>query len=244
MTKTEARRIHAHFSGAARLASLFPVAVLLQAILMGLSPAESLAWAAWAMAFAGLVAAVSTDMLARRIPNEISLLVFVSGIVWWASWAAGATLPAAAGTGVIWDVIAPLYGVDAGGSVLPAFDGITYPGRAALDVAALLVTFVPLYLSFALGLGFGGGDVKLMAGLILFLGWPLGFDFFLLTFIVGGFFSVGAILGRMCGSVAVRAGAQHPRWEWMRDNLREFPFAPPIAIAAMICFAIKLQGLN
>jgi len=165
------------------------------------------------------MAAVSTDMMSRRIPNGLSLLALASGPVWWASFFLGADLPGLAGEGVVWSLLAPIYGLEGAGAVLPAFAGITYPLRIALDMAMLVVVFIPLYLSFALGL-----------------------DFFLLTFIIGGIFSVGVIVGRKFSQMAVRMGREHAMLkEW--SVLHEFPFAPAIGIAAIFCFAIKLQGL-
>ncbi len=65
-----------------------------------------------------------------------------------------------------------------GGAVLPLFDSIQYPQRIVLDEAMMVVVFIPLFLSFIFGMGFGGGDVKLMTAAALFFGWPLGMDFF------------------------------------------------------------------
>jgi len=243
MTKAEARRIHAHFEASTRLAVVIPFGIFFFALIAGFDLGTSTAIFGAALAFVATMAAVSTDMMSRRIPNGLSLLALASGPVWWASFFLGADLPGLAGEGVVWSLLAPIYGLEGAGAVLPAFAGITYPLRIALDMAMLVVVFIPLYLSFALGLGFGGGDVKLMAALSLFLGWPLGLDFFLLTFIIGGIFSVGVIVGRKFSQMAVRMGREHAMLkEW--SVLHEFPFAPAIGIAAIFCFAIKLQGLN
>lgn len=243
MTKAEARKIHAHFEASNRISYLLPVCIAALVFALGFSAADTIAMLGASMAFVATVTAVSTDMMSRRIPNGLSLLALLSAPVWWFAASLGSDLPVQSGDGVVWSIFATIYGVDGSGSILPAFGKITYPMRIGLDMAMLVVVFVPLYLSFALGLGFGGGDVKLMAGLSMFLGWPLGLDFFFLTFLVGGIFSVGVILGRKFSQQAIRLGWDSARLrEWAA--MREFPFAPPIGIAAIICFAIKLQGLN
>ena len=242
MNRTEARRIHAHFAASTRLAIMIPLGAFALATASGVPLADAVALLAAAMAFTATVAAFSTDMMSRRIPNGLSLVALGSGPVWWLAMMAGSGLPGLSGDGVAWSVIAPIYGVDGSGSVLPALLSVSYPARIGLDLVMFVVVLVPLYMSFALGLGFGGGDVKLMAALAPFFGWPLGFDFFLLTFIFGGVISVPVILGRIFARGALRMGASGPvarKWA----EMREFPFAPAIAVAAMICLSTKLEGL-
>lgn len=243
MNKTQARRIHAHFEASTRIAVILPPSLLALALALGLPLADAMAVFAASLAFVATMAAVSTDMMSRRIPNSLSLVALAAGPAWWGAAGLGSQLPDLSGDGLVWSILAPIYGLEGQGALLPAFSNIAYPVRIGLDLAMLGVVFVPLYLSFRLGLGFGGGDVKLMAGLSLFFGWPLGLDFFFLTFLVGGLFSIGVITGRIFAKTAIRFGRTGDavmRW----SRLREFPFAPPIAIAAIACLAIKLQGLN
>lgn len=243
MNKTQARRIHSHFEANTRIAVILPPSVFILAVALGLSISDALAVLAASMALVATMTALSTDMMSKRIPNSLSLVALAAGPVWWTAAGLGSQLPGLSGDGVVWSLLSPIYGIDGEGAVLPAFSGIDYPVRIGLDVAMLVVVFVPLYLSFRLGLGFGGGDVKLMAGLSLFFGWPLGLDFFFLTFLLGGVFSLGVILGRISAKTAIRFGRTNEalmRW----SKMREFPFAPPIALAAIVCLAIKLQGLN
>ena len=88
-----------------------------------------------------------TDVRAARIPNALTLLGVVAGLV------AHAVLPA--GLGV---------------------------GAALAAAAAGLVVFLPF---FVLG-GMGGGDVKLMAAVGAWLGWPAILTAALTIAIVGG----------------------------------------------------------
>lgn len=241
MNKTEARRIHAHFEASTRMSLFVPPSIFALALAMGASIGDAVAFLAVSLALMALMGAVSTDTMSRRIPNGLSAIALASGPIWWLSVLLGSSLPGLSGDGVIWTLLAPIYGLDGHGSVLPAMSGIEYPTRIALDLAMLGI-FIPLYFSFVMGFGFGGGDVKLMTALAPFLGWPLGVDFFFLTFLIGGVFSVVVILGRKSSQYAIRLGWENDMTkEW--STLREFPFAPPIAIAAIICMSIKLQGL-
>ena len=243
MNKAEARRIHAHFDASNRLAVVMPPAMFGLFVAMGVPLAYAVALLGASMAFVAMVFAVSTDMMSRRIPNGLSLLALAAAPVWWSGYLLGSTLPEMAGSGVAWTIMAPLYGQNGSGAILPALSGIGYPARMVLDLAMMVAVFIPLFASFVLGLGFGGGDVKLMTALSLFFGWPLGMDFFFLTFIIGGIFSVFVITGRIFSRGAISVGMKNAVFrEW--SGMREFPFAPAIGIAAVICFAIKLQGLN
>jgi len=242
MTKNEARRIHAHFEASTRMAIVLPGMVFLALLSLGWSLADAMALAAYAIAFCGMGAAIAVDTISKRIPNPLNLLIFGAVPLWWAALFFGSDIPANIQDGVVMDLMGRFYGLKISGSVLPLFGEISYPRRILLDQAMMVVVLVPLFLSFALGLGFGGGDVKLMASLSLFFGWPLGMDFFFLSFLVGGFFSLAVILGRISSGYAIKAGLESRRLEKMA-RVREFPFAPAIGIAATICFAIKLQGL-
>ena len=243
MPKSEARKLHAHFDAAGRLALIIPVFVFATLLAMGWSFADSVALFGAALAFTGIVVAVSVDTISKRIPNNLSLTVLASAQIWWLGYALGSPLPMTPADGVVMDMMGALYGVSVSGAVLPMLDGVSYPLRILLDLAMMLVVFVPLYLSWSMGLGFGGGDVKLMTAAAPFFGWPLGMDFFFLTFLFGGVLSVCVILGRMFSRAALKAGVKSERLATL-STLREFPFAPAIGAAAVVCFAIKLQGLN
>lgn len=243
MTKAEARKIHAHFEAAARLTFLVPVAMFFTALCMQWPLGDALAVLGASLAFTGTMAAVSVDTISKRIPNGLSLAVLLSAPIWWAAFFMGSDIPATPADGVMMTLMGKIYHVDISGGVLPFLGQFEYPRRILLDLAMMLIAFFPLYLSFAMGLGFGGGDVKLMTAASLFFGWPLGLDFFFLTFVIGGFFSVGVILGRIFSRMAIRLGVEAPKVRKM-SQMREYPFAPVIGVAAIICFAIKYQGLN
>lgn len=98
-----------------------------------------------------------TDVRASRIPNTLTLLGVVTGLV------AHAVLPA--GLGV---------------------------GAALAGAAAGLLVFLPF---FVLG-GMGGGDVKLMAAVGAWLGWPAILTAALTIAIVGGVVALAVAISR------------------------------------------------
>ncbi len=244
MKKTEARKLHAHFEAATRLTIVLPVMVFMTVLFMGWTFPDAVAAFAISLCFTGITAAVSVDTISKRIPNGLSLAVFMAGPTWWLALWLGSSMPASVSDGAVMTLMGHLYGVEAiKGAVLPLFEGVEYPRRILLDEAVMVVVFIPLLLSFILGLGFGGGDVKLMTGASLFFGWPLAMDFFFLTFLIGGIFSAAVYLGRISSLIAIFAGLESEKLRKM-SKTREFPFAPAIGIAAALCFAIKIQGFN
>lgn len=244
MKKHEARKLHAHFEAAGRLSVIIPLMGFMTALFAGWALADAIALFAAGLCFAGVTAAVSVDTISKRIPNNISLAVFLSAPLWWLSLWLGSDIPTTVSDGMVMDLMGSVYGIEGmKGAVLPLFETIAYPKRILLDEAMMVVVFVPLLLSFMFGLGFGGGDVKLMTGASLFFGWPLGMDFFFLTFLIGGIFSVAVILGRISSRCMIRAGLETEKLKKM-SRMREFPFAPAIGIAAAACFALKFQGFN
>lgn len=242
MKKTEARKLYAHFEAAGRLTWVMPFAIFLTALAIGYKSADAMAIGAAALAFAATMAAVSVDVISKRIPNSLSLAALLSAPLWWLALFLGSDIPAHLADGMVMNLMGKLYGMELSGAVLPLWPQVSYPLRIPLDIVMMAVVFVPLYFSFALGLGFGGGDVKLMTATSLFLGWPLGLDFFFLTFLIGGVFSVAVLLGRKSSLFAIRMGANGPMTKKL-STVREFPFAPAIGLAAIVCFATKLEGL-
>ncbi|MES2860255.1 MAG: prepilin peptidase [Pseudomonadota bacterium] len=115
---------------------------------------------------------------------------------------------------------------------------------AALAVGLPLETLgLNLGLGFAalvIGMGLfalriiGGGDAKLMAAAVVWLGLPALFPFILWTAIAGGFFCAGLIAAR--GSLsAYAAGAP----TWVSNLLQEkgdVPYGVAIAIGALLAF--------
>jgi prepilin peptidase CpaA len=120
--------------------------------------------------------------------------------------------------------------------------GLTYFGWKGLGLSALglALAFVPSFALFAMG-GLGGGDVKLFAALGALLGATQGIAILLLSFVVGGIFSIFALVkrgtflsstGRMFRSIAasVVPGVKRPE----SVPLTEMRFAPSIAIATLL----------
>jgi Flp pilus assembly protein protease CpaA len=241
MTRRQADRIHAYFDAAFKLAVLFSILTALLAWSLGVEMANVVAVLGGGMAFYGIMASLSTDMLAKRIPNPLSVLTLASAPVWWLSILMGSSIATGSGTSAVMDAMS-LVGLGAKqGSLIPAFD-VAIHWQIALDVAMMGLVFVPLLASFALGLGFGGGDVKLMTAAALFLGWPLGFDFLVLTFMVGGLISAPLLLGRKFCKIAVSLGKATDGMKRF-STLREFPYAPAISVAAILCLSAKFEGL-
>ena len=240
MTRLRALKIHAFHDASAALTVYLTAAAFMLALAAGQAFANALLLGAAALAFTSIIASVSTDLMSKRIPNSLSLLLLAAAPIWWLRVALGADMPAGH-PGIALDLMSlidPQYGQ---GSLLPAM-GPGFPFSIGIDLVGMIIVFIPLYFSFRLGLGFGGGDVKLITAGALFFGWPLGFDFLVVSFVVGGLFSVFVILGRKFCRIALRFGATSERVHRFA-KLREFPYAPAIAVSAILCLASKLEGL-
>ena len=220
---------------------LFTIAVACICWVASYSIADTLAISAAALFFFAVMAAVATDLTSMRIPNLLSYGLLLAAPIWWASGFLGSDIPASAGAGVARDAMGLILPNQGTGSLLPVFD-LPPVQHIGLDILIMVIVFIPLYLSFQFNLGFGGGDVKLMGAASLFLGWPLALDFFILTFLIGGIFSTAIIVARTYARVAVKRGSTKDRLVKLA-KFREFPFAPAIAIAAVICFSIKIEGI-
>ncbi|MDX2073868.1 MAG: prepilin peptidase [Alphaproteobacteria bacterium] len=85
------------------------------------------------------------------------------------------------------------------GSLLALYPVAVYLSPQAVDwkmaLAAMAVTFLAGYAIFALRV-MGGGDIKLITALALWVGWNGLLDFVLLFAILGGVFSVIVLIGR------------------------------------------------
>ncbi len=90
-------------------------------------------------------------------------------------------------------------------------------GGMVTGLGGLVVAAVPLLFGFAMRLGVGGGDVKLMAALGACLGWPLAAEMLMDTFLVGAAWAVLTAARR-----AWRGGHASAR-EALRTSV---PFAP------------------
>lgn len=238
MTKNEARKLYAHFDAAWRLSMIVPMAAALLLIFSGADLPTVVLMSGACVSFMAMVAAVSVDTISKRIPNGLSVLPLIGALLWWAGILMGASVSPQADLGVINTLSGWLLGTPEHGAFLPDIASVGYPWRIALDLAMGVVVFIPAFLSFIFRLGFGGGDVKLMTALAVFFGWPLGMDFFLLTFLIGMVPSVAVIAVNYPARLARHLGHDTPRIRKLA-RLRELPFAPAIGLAAIICFAIK-----
>jgi Flp pilus assembly protein protease CpaA len=240
MTRHEANRIHSYFDAAFKLAILFSGVTTLLAMSLGMDFANVVAVLGGSMAFYGIMASLSTDMLAKRIPNPLSTLTLASAPVWWIAILMGSDIATGAGSSSVMDAMS-LIGIGSGqGSLIPSFD-VSVGWQIGLDITMMALVFLPLLASFTFGLGFGGGDVKLMTAAALFLGWPLGFDFLILTFMFGGLISAPLLLGRKFCRIAVYFGKATDGMTRF-SMLREFPYAPAITVAAIFCLSAKFEG--
>lgn len=240
MTRLRAMKIHAFHDASAALTAYLTIAFAALTMVMTGNIGQTLLLTAGALAFAAIMASVATDMMSKRIPNSLSLMLLAAAPVWWAGLALGGDAGNAS-DGIARTLMSNIDEIYGTGALLPGFNA-SFPLSIPIDIAGMVVVFIPLLLSFRLGLGFGGGDVKLITAGALFFGWPLGFDFLAVSFIFGGIFSVFIILGRMFCRVAVKFGAKGDRVRRLAE-LREFPYAPAIAISGILCLATKLEGL-
>lgn len=192
------------------------------------------------LAFMAAISGTFTDMMSMRIPDQLTATVLVSAAGWWAlEYSTGGV---AEGEGMARDVMGLILPRQGTGSAVPNFDNAFWGAWFLLDILVGILVFYPLYFSFRKGLGLGGGDVKLMTALAFFFGWPIGFDFAILTYFFGGFMSLGIIVARIASKVSLRAGVRHPLLKHLA-GVRTFAYAPAITLAALICFAEKTQGL-
>ncbi len=239
LTRQEAYTIHAFHSAAfwmALVLSLFGAAGLM---VIGLPTSFVLAAFTVMLAFFATVSGTLTDLMSMRIPDPITATVLVAAVGWWIMEFNGAT--PSEGFGLARDVMGILLPAQGSGSAVPEIDRI-FPGAwLVLDIVCGVIVFIPLFLSFILRMGFGGGDVKLMTALAFFLGWPLGFDFVILTFLFGGLASCVILILRTFFMTLSRAGVDNHYVDRMA-KAKSFAYAPAIALSALVCIAQKAEG--
>jgi prepilin signal peptidase PulO-like enzyme (type II secretory pathway) len=133
--------------------------------------------ALWVAVFMALVLVFLIDAKHYLIPNGLNLFIFLAGIAWVA-------------LAVSWRLFSGI----AGGSFLGNY-GMLIPSLAnpwwahGLGLVAGAGFFFVLVV-LTLGKAMGMGDVKLMAGLGLLMGWPDILPVMLLSFVIGALFSV------------------------------------------------------
>ena len=171
----------------------------------------------WACAVALLVRIAIVDMRTRTIPNKLTLSLAVL-------WAASAMLLCLVGGGASWEPSGPLpFSAMASGSMRA---GVAQSFVAAASVAAVLLASDGSMTAATGSPAIGGGDVKLLAVLGLYL----------------GFYGVFACLAGACilalAAQVVRCAVA--RIKRAPPPARDFPFAPYIGMAFA---AVVLAGL-
>lgn len=166
-----------------------------------------------------LVVAAVIDMQTLRIPN--ALVVGLGGL--WVAWRLGLALGGMfVGADFVTALLAP---APFRGVSLP--DGIV--GAVALGGGLLLVTAV--YEAVTKKRAMGGGDIKLLGVIGLFLGLERG---------------VICLLAACATSLAFALVLPHTRWaekdlattEWGYPIMRELPFGPAIAIGSAVALMV------
>lgn len=241
MPRAEARRIHAFLDASTEVAVAISVFLAITLVFARIPLPEALLALAWGMAFAGIATAVATDLRSMRIPNGLGLLIVVAAGMRWAGEMLGGVRHGALPHHPVYDLVGPILGLNPA-PLMPILS--IDPGLFAvgIDILGMAIVLAPLYLSFAFRLGFGGGDVKLMAAASLYFGWSLGVEFLVLTYLVGLTFSLVVVAARI---VARRHPARLVPMSRMARlaAMHSFPYAPAIAVAAAICLGTYVEGL-
>lgn len=240
LTRGQVHRIHAFHFASFCLAPMAGLMIGLTLAWAGVATPVALCAMVAATAVCAIAAGTITDLMSMRIPDSITSLLLVCAIAWWVLEGWGAV--PAEGAGNARDIMAMILPGQGSGAAVPnlPFD---FPTQfVVLDVLTGLLVFIPLYLSFSYNLGFGGGDVKLMTALAFFLGWPLGFDLVILTYLFGGIMSIAVILIRVTARIAVMLGSSNVSISKI-SKVKSFPYAPAIALAGLVCIAEKTEGL-
>jgi Flp pilus assembly protein protease CpaA len=239
LTRQEVRFIHAFHSASFWIAVLFTVFISGFVFAIGQIAMVAIASLPVALAFSAAIAGTLTDFMSMRIPDRITGLVLLSALTWWCFEALEMVPVEGLGNGR--DVLSIFLPGSGSGSIVPDLTGSFFLSWITLDIAAGFFIFIPLMASFLFGLGFGGGDVKLMTALVLFFGWPLGFDFVILTYFFGGIASTVIIFGRKIARCLKFLGVRSAMIKHISE-IKTFAYAPAISFAVLICIAQKAEG--
>jgi len=192
------------------------------------------------LAFTASVSGTLTDLMSMRIPDRLTLMVLAAALGWWGLEFFGMTPKE--GSGALRSIVGLALPDQGSGGGLPSLDGWFPFAWIVLDLLLGAAILFSLCASYFFGIGLGGGDVKLMTALTLFLGWPLGFDFVAMTYLFGGLMSIGILAIKYTSKVIVASGSQDPKLQRL-SKIKSFAYAPAITISAVICIGQKTQGL-
>lgn len=171
------------------------------------------------LAFVALLAvAAVTDMRTLRIPNALVMGMLALWLAWHVAMGIGGV---ATGVDFVTASLAP-----------PPFKGVSAPdgivGAVSLGGGLLLVTAA--YEALAKKRAMGGGDIKLLAAVGLFLGLPRGIVCLLIA--CAASLLLALVLPRTRWSAAIPAPAPEGR------IMKEIPFGPSIAVGAVAALLI------
>lgn len=187
---------------------------------------SSLTLVAYGLVVVLLAVAAAIDMRTRRIPNAVSVAMVGLWVVWRVALGLGGTL---SGIGFWAEVWAPAPPV-----IVPpglVIGGLTPAGGlvGAIVLGGGLLVLTAGYEAFAHRESFGGGDIKLMAALGLFLGLERGVICLLAACVLSLLFA---------GGRALVLRRRQPESEGDASPLlaSTVPFAPFIALGALVAF--------
>lgn len=239
LTRRQVMGIHASHDAAFWLSLAMSGSIVFVATLVGVPAVSTMPLFAVALAFSAIVTGLVVDLTSMRIPDRISAAVALSGAIWLA--AEGFGITPAEGQGSARQVLGLILPDQGEGPLIGSLDNWFTGAWLVTDIALTIAVFAILYLSFAKGFGFGGGDVKVMTAFTLFLGFPLGLDFLVATYFFGGFIAIAVSAVRLMAKAAIRLGSTSVVLTKM-SGVRSFPYAPAIFLSAIICLVHKSEG--
>ena len=239
MTRSDVLKIHGFFDAASIIPSAISVHLLALLFVSGVPIHKACVLSAGIYMLALMWSAVSTDMLARRIPNAISAQMIVASVILWVGMSGDSFLVNPTG-GVLNPLLGKILGQSGNGAYFPYLD-LELRWHIGVSILTMFGTF-GFYYVFYRFFAMGGGDVKLMTGAALFFGWPMTGDFVLLTIVAGGLWSVFVWISKFIFKSGVTFGLSKTVIEKFTLK-RHVPYAPGIAVAATLCVIRLFEGM-
>lgn len=141
MTRQRAMRIHAFHDASAALTAYLTLAAAALALVMSKDIGQTLLLAAGVLAFTAIMASVATDMMSKRIPNSLSLMLLAAAPLWWAGLVLGGD-PGSGSNGIARTLMSNIDEVYGQGALLPGFN-VSFPLSIPVDIAGMVVVFIP-----------------------------------------------------------------------------------------------------